>query len=77
MYIKETKTMALFDFKKGSVSVGRKLNTAVGTNGGLGNIVIQMGSQAQNGKKGKYYIPMIQVLPPDEELLKEARAFMR
>lgn len=68
-YIKETDTLALFDFKKGSVAVGRKLNTIVGTGGGLGGTVISLSNKTINGKKGTYKIPEIKVLEPDDSLL--------
>jgi len=77
MYIKETDTLALFDFKKGSVSVGRKLNTSVGTNGGLGNIAISFSSSAIKGKKGTYNIPAIKVMDPDASLFLSAKAKLR
>lgn len=75
-YVKETDSLALFDFKKGSVAAGRKMNTSTATNGGLGRVAFKLSSQKVNGKKGTFYIPSMKLLEPDASLFALAQKKM-
>jgi len=77
VYVKEYDTVAVINFKKTGLSVGRALNSIVARSG-MGNVAVVMSAKLQQGGKGSYYVPVVQPIPASAamEVLQSAKAFL-
>lgn len=67
-YIAEFDTVALINFKRTGLAVGRTLNSIVARSG-MSAVAVKLQSKLQSGTKGSYYIP--QILPLSGEAAAE------
>lgn len=58
MYIKEFNAMAVLDFKRTSINVGKQLNTMVASRG-IASFAVKLSGKQEESKRGKYYTPNI------------------
>lgn len=76
-YIQEYDTIALINFKRTGLSVGRSLNSIVARSG-MKAVAVTLQSKLQSGGKGSYYIP--QIVPVTGEVaataISKARAML-
>jgi hypothetical protein len=73
VYIQETKSLAIIDFKRTSIQSGKYINT-IAAQKGLGKFAVKLGSTGVQAKKGSFYAPSITPVASNEEFLEEARS---
>lgn len=77
VYIVEFETVALINFKRTGLGVGRSLNSIVARSG-MKSVAVQLGSKLQTGGKGSYYIPQLLPMSPADMTapVEKARKFL-
>ena len=65
VYVSEFDSVALINFKRTGLGVGRSLNSLV-SRSAMGAIAVKLLSKLQTGGRGSYYIPQIQPLKPED-----------
>lgn len=71
VYIVETKSLAILEFYRTSVSAGKMVNTFI-VQRGLGHFAIQLSAASSQGPRGTYYSPVVRYTEATPELLAEA-----
>jgi hypothetical protein len=74
MYVKEFDTIALFNFKKTSIGIGKMLNSLM-MQRGFGKLAVKFSSRQQKSKAGVYFTPAISPVDDPEAIEMSAGAF--
>jgi hypothetical protein len=76
VYVKETQSLAMLDFKRMSIKPGKELNTIVGQRG-FGKAAVTLTSQGIKNRKGTFFIPKITPISLPQEDFDSAHKAMR
>ena len=75
VYVVESQSVALLEFKRTGINVGKSINTMIAMRG-LRNFGIKLSSTGSKGPRGTYYVPSAVKSEVSHETLMEARSSM-
>lgn len=75
VYIPDDGGIAMLNFKRTAVNVGKSINTMFALNG-AGNFAVELGSNKNTNARGTFYVPTASKIQVSPELLEEARSMI-
>lgn len=75
VYVPEDGGIAMLNFKRTAINVGKAINTMFALNG-AGNFAVELGSNKNTNARGTFYVPTATKVQVSPELLEEARGMI-